>query len=183
MRVVALLPLIFLAACGPEPDVDARNASVEEVADQVRNAGNSERFISPGRWVSTVTFEEMIAPGMPPQAAEQMKQMMGQGQKFESCLTEEQANRPSEEFFAGNTSNQCRYEHFTMGSGKIDAKMRCDQGQVTLVLAMEGSYSPDAYQMQMTTSFEGAPEPASGMRMRMRIDAKRAGECEAAAGS
>jgi hypothetical protein len=183
MRAVALVPLIFLAACGPEPDVDARNASVDEVAEEVRKAGNSERFIGPGRWVSTVTFEEMTAPGMPPQAAEQMKQMMGQGQQFESCLTEEEADRPSEEFFAGSSNDQCRYEHFTMGNGKIDAKMRCEQGGVTQVMAMEGSYSPDSYQMRMTTSFEGAPEPASEMRMRMRIDAKRAGECEAAAGS
>jgi hypothetical protein len=172
---------LALSACGseqePEPGVDARNASVEEVADEVRRAGDGERFIRPGKWVSTVTFEEMVAPGMPPQAAEQMRRMMGEGRKYESCLTEAQAQRPSEDFFAG-ANNQCRYEHFTMRGGRIDARMRCAQGDITQVMEMEGSYSLASYEMRMTTSLEGAPEPASGMRMRMRVQAQRVGECD-----
>ena len=178
--MIAAVSLALLSSCGePEGGVEARNASVEEVADQVREAGNGEQFIRPGKWVSTVTFEEMTAPGMPPQAVEQMRQMMGEGQRYESCLTEEQAQRPSEDFFAGN-NNQCRYEHFTMRGGKIDAEMRCSQGEgeISQVMEMEGSYSPDSYDMRMTTSLEGAPAPASGMRMRMRVDAERVGECD-----
>lgn len=178
--VLLLASLVLLTGCEQQqPDVDARNASVEEVADQVRQASGSEQFIRPGKWVSTVTFEEIIAPGMPPEAAEQMKSVMGQGQSYESCLTEEQAARPSEDFFAGN-NNQCRYDHFTMQDGEIDARMRCGEGEVGQVMEMEGTYSPDSYQMRMATSLEGAPEPASGMTMRMRVDAKRVGECDAA---
>lgn len=169
----------LLAGCSQEPGVDARNASVEEVAEQVRQAGNGEAFIRPGKWVSTVTFEEMTAPGMPPQVAEQMRQRMGEGRRYESCLTEEQAQRPSEDFFAQN-NEQCRYEHFTMKGGNIDAQMRCAQGDFSQVMEMEGSYSPDSYQMRMTTSFDGAPEPAGDMRMRMRVDAERVGECDPA---
>ena len=170
---------LTLSACssGQEPGVEARNASVEEVADEVRRAGDGARFIRPGKWVSTVTFEDMVAPGMPPQAAEQMRRMMGEGRQYESCLTEEQTQRPSEEFFAG-ANNQCRYEHFTMRDGRIDARMRCAQGNIAQVMQMEGSYSPESYEMRMTTSLEGAPEPASGMRMRMRVQAQRAGECD-----
>ena len=180
--VLLLASAVLLSACESEPDVDARNASVEEVADQVRQASGSDQFIRPGKWVSTVTFEEMTAPGMPAGAAEQMKSMMGAGQSYESCLTEEQVARPSEDFFAGSNS-QCRYDHFTMGAGKIDARMRCGEGGISQVMEMDGTYSPDGYQMRMATSFEGAPEPASGMTMRMRVDAKRVGECDAAAGS
>lgn len=180
-RAILVSILAPLTACGSEPDVDARNASVEEVADQVRQASGSDRFIRPGKWLSTVTFEEMTAPGMPPGAEEQMKSMMGAGQSYESCLTEEQVARPDEDFFAGS-NNQCRYDHFTMGGGKIDARMRCGEGDISQVMAMDGTYSPDSYQMRMTTSLEGAPEPASGMTMRMRVDAKRVGECDAAAG-
>lgn len=175
--VLLLVAAVSLAGCEREPGVEARNASVEEVADQVRQAGNGEQFIRPGRWVSTVTFEEMTAPGMPPDAAEQMRRMMGEGQRYESCLTEEQVARPSEDFFAGR-NNQCRYEHFKMKGGSIDARMRCAQGEISQVMEMEGSYSPDSYEMRMTTSFEGAPEPASEMRMRMRVEAQRAGECD-----
>lgn len=178
-RIFLLLAAaVPIAACSQEPGVDARNASVEEVAEQVRQAGDGESFIRPGKWLSTVTFEEMTAPGMPPEAAEQMRRMMGEGRQYESCLTEEQVQRPSEDFFAQN-NEQCRYEHFTMRGGNIDARMRCDQGEVSQVMEMDGSYSPDAYQMRMTTSFEGAPEPAGDMQMRMRVDAERVGECDA----
>lgn len=114
---------------------------------------------------------------MPPEAAQQMRQMMGDGRKYESCLSEEEAQQPNERFFAQNNS-QCRYQHFTMRDGEIDAQMRCSQGEATQVMEMEGSYSPDSYEMRMTTRFEDAPAPASGMRLQMRVDAQRVGECD-----
>lgn len=181
MRRLAMACLLGMAACNrgePQaPGVDARNASVEEVANQVREAGDDGRFIRAGKWVSTVTFEEMTAPGMPPEAIAQMRRMMGEGRSYESCLTEEEAQRPREDFFAGR-NNECRYDHFTMRGGKIDATMRCSQGDIAQVMEMKGTYSLERYEMRMTTSLEGAPEPASGMRMRMRVESERAGECD-----
>lgn len=167
--------MLALAGCSQEPGVEARNASVEEVANQVREVG-TEGFIRPGKWRHKVSLEEMTAPGMPPDAAAQLRGMGGE-RTYESCLTEEQAQQPGGDFFAQN-NNQCRYEHFTMKGGDIDAKMRCGEGEVSQVMEMEGSYSPDSYEMRMTTSLEGAPEPVSGMRMRMRVDAQRVGECD-----
>lgn len=168
---------LILGACEQEPAVEARNASVSEVADQVREAGNGDEFIQPGRWVSKVSFEEITAPGMPPQVLRQMRAMMGDGRQYESCLTPEEAQRPREDFFARN-SDQCRYEHFTMRSGEIEAEMRCSQGDITQVMQMDGSYSPDSYEIAMTTSLEGAPDPAGQMRMQMRVEAQRTGECD-----
>ena len=177
--MIGTIAFIALAGCSGEQEggVEARNASVEDVANQVREAGTEEGFISPGKWVSTVKFKEMTAPGMPEQAVEQVRQMMGEGRKYESCLTEEEAQKPGEDFFAQN-NDQCRYEHFTMRGGKIDAQMRCSQGEATQVMEMEGSYSPDSYEMRLTTRFEDAPEPASGMRLQMRVDAQRVGQCD-----
>lgn len=172
-------PLALAAACTSEPEVDATNASVAEVAEQVRDAAGDDRFIQPGRWVSTVRFEAIEAPGMPEGAARQMQGMMGDGRSVESCLTEEQARRPGEDFFAGPGSDQCRYDHFAMKDGTIDAQMRCSQNGVTQVMDMDGTYAPDRYAMRVQTRLEGAPAPASGMTMRMRIEARRTGECEA----
>lgn len=177
-HALAIACLVGATACGRgEPEVDARNASVEEVAEQVREAGDGAELIRAGKWVSTVAFEEMTAPGMPPEATEQLRRMVGEGRRYESCLTAEQTQRPREDFFAGR-NNQCRYEHFTMKDGEIDARMRCSQGDIAQVMEMAGTYSPDSYTMRMTTRFEGAPEPASGMRMRMRVDAQRVGQCD-----
>lgn len=177
-RAILLISLALpLAACGSEPDVDVRNASVEEVANEVANASKGEEFfVRPGKWESSMTFEEISAPNMPPQIAEQMKRSMPDGQKFESCLTPADARRPSEEFFTG-ADKSCRYDHFTMGNGKIDAKMRCSQGDTNQEMEMAGTYSPDSYSMRMTTTMKGMPGPAGDMRMRMRVDAERVGEC------
>lgn len=184
-NALLVITLAALAGCGSaenEPDVEARNATVEEVAEQVREAGEEASFIRAGKWVSTVTFEEMTAPGMPPQAAEQMRKMMGEGRRYESCLAEDQVQRPAEDFFAGGGDNQCRYEHFTMGGGKIDAKMICARGESSQVMEMDGSYTPTSYEIRMTTSLDGAPPPASEMRMRMRVEAQRVGECDRTTG-
>lgn len=180
MRPVAILVLasIPLAGCGSEPDVSARNASVAEVAQQVREASEEPGFIRPGKWVSTMAVEEVSASGMPAEAAAQLKQMMGDGRQFESCLAEDEAQRPAEEFFAG-ANQQCRYDHFTMGNGKIDAKMRCTEGGVSREMEMEGRYAPDSYQIRMTASVEAGSGVGPAVTMRSRVDSKRVGECTA----
>jgi hypothetical protein len=176
--VILIACAIPLAACGSEPDVDVRNASVEEVADQVADASRKEEFfVRPGKWRSTIAFEEISAPNMPPQVAEQMRQSMAGRQTNESCLTPADAKRPREDFFTG-ADKSCRYDHFRMGNGKIDAKMRCSQGDTNQLMEMAGTYSLDRYSMRMTTTMQGMPGPAGSMRMRMRVDAERVGECD-----
>ncbi len=184
MRFIAILfPALLIAGCQQEPSVSVENASVEEVANELAGAGAGRdgNFVRAGQWQSTITFEEMSAPGLPPAAAEQMARMTGPSQTFESCLTEEDAARPSEEFFAGR-DRQCRYEHFRMGGGEIDSRMRCEHGGTSQIMEMAGTYSPDSYDMRMTTSVEGAPGAAGEMRMRMRVEARRVGECPAQQG-
>lgn len=179
MKTTALLIAcsLPLAACGAEPDVDVRNASVTDVANQVAGAtSGDDYFVRPGKWRSTMTFEEISAPNMPAQIAEQMKRSMTAGQTSESCLTAADVKRPKEDFFTG-ADKSCRYDHFTMGGGKIDAKMRCSQGDTSQQMEMAGTYSPDRYDMRMTTSMKGMPGPAGEMRMRMKIEARRIGEC------
>lgn len=179
-RAFLLVSVAALAACQQsDADVQATNASVEDVAEQVREASESEGFIQPGKWQSTIRFDEMNAPGLPEGTAERMNEALGQAQTFESCLTEEETNRPNEQFFAGK-DNQCRYESFTMGGGKIDATMRCAGGTGSQVMHMQGRYSRDSYELSMTSEVDAAAGAAGTVAIRMRIDAKRVGECEPA---
>lgn len=175
---IALIACAATCACGGEREVDARNASVEQVANQVRAATADDQFVRPGKWQSKVTIEQLEMPGMPPQLAEQMKSAMARHQErtSESCLTPEQVKRPSEDFFAGK-DNDCRYDHFTMGAGKIDARMRCAAvGGASQVMEMTGTYSPESYSMRMATHTEGAG--GNGMVMRLRTESTRIGECD-----
>lgn len=183
MRLALLIAAtLALAACDSGPNVDARNASAEEVAEQVADAsGGNESFVRPGKWESRVQIEEFELPGAPAEAKTAMRSMYDRAMVSESCLTPENAKRPKEDFFAGKDKN-CRYERFTMGDGKIDAVMKCTGEGMAQTMAMQGSYSPDAYQMRMSMKADAGAGPPGGMTMTMRVDAKRVGECDAKQG-
>lgn len=176
---VMMLAVVGLGACSNEPEVSAKNASVEEVAEKVRKSGAGENFVRPGLWESKVTVQQLEIAGMPPEMAQQMKSSMAQHQPeaTKNCLSPEDVKQPKESFFAGKNNN-CRYERFDMGDGKIDAVMRCGEGGRGQRMEMSGTYSPDAYQMQMSTKTEVAGQSAErAMDLRLRVDARRIGEC------
>ncbi len=178
---VVIVCAVALAGCDSGPEVDARNASAQEVAEQVADAGGSDIFLRPGKWESRVQIEEFDLPGAPPEAKTAMRGMHEQAMVSESCLTPGEAERPKEDFFAGKDKN-CRYDHFTMGNGKIDAAMKCTGEGMAQTTVMQGSYSPDAYQMRMSMKADAGVGPPGGMRLTMRVDAKRIGECDARKG-
>jgi len=176
---ILLMSALPLAGCNSSPSIEAKNASVEEVANKVADAGGVDSFVRAGKWSSAVTVDEMSAPGMPPQAAAQMKQMIARTHNVESCLTPEQAKKPDPAFFSGK-DNGCRYDNFTMAGGKIDMTMRCSghaMGAGT-TMHMTGTYAPGEYHMAMETHADTGTK-VGAMVMKMHIDAKRIGECDA----
>ena len=178
MRGWVMLPVLLLGACGDRGAVEVENATVAEVANQVRAAdgAGSERF-QPGLWEATLKMEEVSAPGVPPQMVDQMRKAMSD-QRSTTCLTAADAEKPAADFFTGRQMDQCRYDHFRMGGGKLDARLTCVERGATQVMVMEGSYAPTSYRMRLTAenNMKSAGAPGS-MRMVMQVDARRTGEC------
>ena len=56
-------------------------------------------------------------------------------------------------------------------------KLVCTEPQATKTMEMTGTYEPNSYQMAMAMSGHGA-QPGQTMNMKMRVDAKRIGECD-----
>jgi len=173
---LAFVPILALAACNSSPTVEATNASGAEVAKKVQESGVTDEFISPGQWQMVMKVNEMTMPGLPPQAAERMKGMMGQGHSFTECLTPEEVKKPKEDMFSGG-DKACKYDHFAMGNGKIDITMSCG-GEQPRTMQMSGTYSPDEYQMKVASQGQGKSGPGA-MTMQMEMAAKRIGECTA----
>lgn len=171
----------LLAGCN-KPQVHETNASVEQVANAVSRSGvANDLYLQAGEWQVTGTVEEMNIPGLPPQAQAQMKKVMGAAQttNYHYCLTAEEAKKPRGKFFSGKDANNCRYDHFTMGGGKIDAAMSCHgQGPGNMNMAVTGTYSPDSYSTHVSMNMQGTP--GGNMTMKVRSEAKRVGECTAA---
>ena len=174
-RLLLILPLMIVAACDSEPDVKMENASVGEVAQEMRKQADSQ-FVNPGKWQQTVTLVSIEAPGMPPEAKSMMQKAMGEAQVHEVCLSAEDAKSPKEDFFSGADKN-CRYEHFNWGDGKIDLKLNCKHPNATQTMVLVGDYDPNSYTMNMTASNQGK-QPMEQMVMKMRVDAKRVGACD-----
>jgi hypothetical protein len=173
--LLAAAAVLALGGCNSDPAVEAKNASADEVSGQIADAGGPAAFVSPGKWQSKVTFEEMTIPGLPKEATAQMQGFAGQSTTSENCLSEEDAKKPKEDFFAGGKG--CTYERFTMAGGKIDASMSCKEDQQTSSVTMQGNYAADTYDARMTMTTANGEQ--AGMTMRMRVEAKRVGACEA----
>ena len=169
-----------LAACNKSPQVDEKDASAAAVAEKVRKAGADQAVVRPGMWESKITIDQLEVPGMPAEVQKRMRTMMAEQQEHSSrtCLTQEDVQRPKEDFFTGK-NNQCRYEHFKMGDGKIEAALQCGRGEMQQNMQMAGTYSPDAYQVQMSTRVQSGDTPEGTMNMQLRVDARRIGDCKA----
>ena len=181
MRTAAVLAMVAagMTGCDSKKTVTAENASTTEVAQKVKASGIAEGgFISPGRWQMTMTIKDMKVPGMPPEMAKRMQGSLDQPRSFEHCVTEAEAKKPKEDFFAGEQAKSCRYETFTLGGGKIDAVMRCESGGGgKQVMRLNGTYSADAYRMTIASAVEGGGPDARGMTLNATVDAKRLGVC------
>jgi hypothetical protein len=172
-----------LGACN-SPKVDAKDATPADVAQKIQESGADQGMVAPGLWQSRVTIEKFAVPGMPPEMARRVKSMIPEGQVHDSraCLTPEDVKRPKEDFFTGKDT-QCRYDHFTMGGGKIDAAMHCGRESGAQTMQMAGTYSSDNYQMHMATEAKvDDGESGHAMQMQMRVEGRRIGECSAKEG-
>lgn len=170
LPTIVLAGALVLAGCQKKA-VDVKNESVSGVVQKVTDAGLRFR---PGRWETAVKFVSMDMPGMPPQAQAAMGQVMGKGHAIASCLTKEQAEKPDSRFF-GQADNHCRYDHFTMGGGTIDAALVCKGGEMDRTMKMHGSYTPETYDMTVESS--GAGPNGKPMTMTMAMVSKRVGDC------
>lgn len=169
--------VLCMSACNKGPTVELKNASGSEVAQAVKQSGvmNSDTMIEPGRWQSKTDVQEMNMPGMPPEFAAKMKQGIAESRNQSSshCVTAQEVKKPKEDFFGGNKS--CKYQHFTMGGGKIDAQMVCSEGGSTQTTSLAGTYTTTSYSMDVSSSGTGGAQ--NGMSMKLHVDSKRVGEC------
>jgi hypothetical protein len=99
-----------------------------------------------------------------------------QSNELKRCVTPDEARKPNEDFFDGQDSS-CRFAHFTMGKGRIDVQMVCQQERGTQTSNISGTYSPASYSMEVSTLMSGGER--SGAVTKMHVEARRIGDCTA----
>lgn len=174
-RSIVFVSALLVAACDSGPRVSVENATPEEVAAEMKKSGVAEELRKPGQWQTALSVVDIEAPGMPPEAANQMRTMMGNGQTTERCVTE--AELKQVESFIGQNNANCRFDHYRVSGGKIDGKAKCRQGAVNQLMTMNGTFTSDSSDMTIRSETSGGP-PGQNMKVTMNIKSRRLGECK-----
>ena len=179
--LIAAAAILALASCGSEP-----SPSETRTADEVIAEASKLDAPSPGQYETTAELVEFSIPGIPAQQAEQMKSMMGQVQAEASsyCLTKQEAEKGFEDqirkMARGEGDMQCKFARFAVDDGKLDAQLTCNGPQgMTSDMTIDGTTGAEASAMRMVMVQKAAMIPGGEMRMEMRMNSKRVGECPA----
>ena len=159
-----------LASCGSGGSGGSKGEqSAEDVAKEM-----SALKMRPGQWEATNEILSATAPGIPPEA---LRSMVGQKTTASSCVTPEQASKPSANFLAGQKDSDCTYQDFSMDNGRMTGTMNCSiRGMPgNTAMKMDGKYSPVAYDMNMDMNV-GMPGGVK-MNVKARTTGRRIGEC------
>jgi hypothetical protein len=165
MRIAALLAL-SLAACSKEKAPDANKAAAPAAKPAI------DRMV-PGLYRQATTLLDLKDSSLQYEQAAAAAKAIGTTQTAERCVTPEMVANP-EQLFREDTDPSCKIERNSWTGGKIDFAMTCPEkadqlgGKVTL----SGNYDTSEYHFEL--SAEGTGED----RMKMRVDAKRLGDCK-----
>lgn len=173
---IAAVALFALMACG-----EAKREPV--TADEVISEAGELEQPRPGQYETKVELIDFSIPGVPAEQAERMKSMMGNisAQASAYCLTEAEAGKGFEDSIRkmteGTGGMKCEFADFAVDGGKVDAKLTCQGPQgMSADIALAGTTSAERSSMRMTMEQKAAMMPA-GMRMEMKMDSRRIGDC------
>lgn len=160
------LLLLLAASCGRKGE---EGMSADEVADRM-----SAMKIEPGQWEAVNEILSVEAPGVP---ADALREMAGKTTKVSSCVTPEEAAKPSANFLVAQKNSDCAYQDFSLKDGRMTGRMRCTGGQIpgTVTMKIAGDYSSRRYAMNMDMKADVVPGVA--MTIKARTTGRRTGDC------
>lgn len=170
-RLLIIAPLLMVAACGGEA---AKDGAGTDTAAATSGDGGTMKA---GQWEIATKVDDISMPGMPPEAAAQMKSAKTTA-NTSVCFTEEQVKKP-DLTKVGNQNGNCTTERNVYEAGKIDVAATCKGGAGgDSTVKMVGTYGAESFAYAMETTSK-SPMGGGDMTMKMDISGTRTGECTA----
>jgi hypothetical protein len=167
MRIkAAVVASLALAACSrDEAAPDANNAAVEAPVVAAPQ-------IEPGLYRQATTLLEMKDPTLSAAEAEAAAKAIGQTQSEDRCVTPDMVSDPKA-LIESDIAEDCTMQRSVWDAGRIDIALSCPKRDDLSGgnLALTGTYAADNYSIAM--SLQGN----DGEVVRMKVDAKRLGDC------
>lgn len=179
MRYTAILlagTVLGLTACGQaEVADDAAQSEPTEAAEE------SPPNPQPGAYSLSGELVEFEAPGAPPEEVEMARDFMSF--MFEMpgtmCLTEEEAERGYRRFVEEmeEDDGSCKMTDYTTTSDSFSATVACNrENGESATMSYAGTVGDSS--MNMTMTVDGTDPEIGKMRMVVRMNSERTGDCE-----
>jgi hypothetical protein len=157
--------VLALTACGKEKAASGDNATVETAAPD---------HIVAGLYRQATTLLDLKDSSLEYAQAAAAAKAIGTTQTADRCVTPEMVNDP-QKLVRENADPACTVEQSRWTGGKIDFAMTCPESDERMGgrMSVAGTYDAHEYHFEMSATGEGDD------RMKMRVDAKRLGDCKA----
>ena len=176
--VLAATPALALAACSGE-------TTVEDPSDpeQVAAAADELPTPQPGMYTDTAELVEVEMTGGTPEEQEMMNAIFQPGsvQETQVCRTAEETSGGAQEFIEtlNDLPEECEMRNFTVDGGNFEATMVCSGGAgESGNVEVAGTMTETSSDVTMTMNME-SPEEGRTMRMVIRTQSQRTGDCDA----
>ncbi|MEO7655064.1 MAG: DUF3617 family protein [Sphingomicrobium sp.] len=167
MRAITILAAAaVIAGCEKAPDPQANNAAASAEAPPAQ--------IVAGLYSQSTTLLELKDRSLSAAEATAAAKAIGTTQTAERCVTPEMVADP-QKLVREDVDPQCRVERSRWNDGRIDFAMSCPENEELEggSFRLAGTYGRESYSFELNAS--GAGDDV----MRMRVDAKRLGDCAA----
>ena len=192
MRVLVMMPLaaaMMLGACGGDASADKGEAgagssdSVTARGELARDMANAPR-LQPGQYSVAMEMVRFDVPGMPPEQAQMMRQMMAgvSAQTQSQCITQADSERSLEDMYKRLGEGNCTMDDFDIAGNRMIGAMTCSGGAGrSSTIRINGEMGTTASDTTLVMALTDPQLPQGRGEVEMRVRMNRTGECAAPA--
>ncbi len=190
MRVGIMIPLaaaMLVAGCGGDAAADKAGGtaatSTSEKGALAREMANAPRLRA-GQYSVAMEAVRFDIPGMPPEQAQMMQQMMAgvSAQQQSHCVTEEESQASLEDMYRRLGEGNCTMDNFDVSGTRMTEQMTCSGGENrSSRISIAGEMGTESSDTRMVMALTDPSLPQGNAEMEMRVRMTRTGDCTAAA--
>ena len=190
MRNLMLIPLaagLLLVGCGGETAADRASAERGDAASTTdkgalaREMADAPR-LQPGQYGISMEMARFDVPGMPPEQAAMMQQMMASvsAQQQTHCVTREESEQSLQDMYRRLGEGNCTMQNFDVSGSRMTGQMTCSGGDNrSSRISITGEMGTTSSDTRMVMALTDPSLPQGNAEMEMRVRMTRTGDCTA----
>ncbi len=191
---MAALGMLALAGCGGDAEQSGAAAGGSAAGGSAANADGTVSKgavaremanapqLRPGQYAITMNAVRFDVPGMPPEQAQMMQQMMAgvAAQQQSRCISAAESRRNLEDMYKGLGEGECTMQRFDISGTTMTGAMQCSGGaNRSSTIRINGEMTRESSDTRMVMALSDPGLPQGTAEMEMRVSMQRTGDCAA----